>query len=297
MIIIRTRHLIFTKVKIAFMMFMLILPIILKAQREEENEREYGGLQFALDFGMYLANKYPANYYNGSDANENNIKYVFGNTTWNNEIKQLLNVSDTSKFFLRECPTNMHYPATPSAGLYISYNFNRSTGLYLQFNYVKLKPHDAFSIEVSPQDEVLTNPDLRLYSISGEEERINIDIGYSKAFQIRNNIDIMGEAGIAVNDIKVLKSSINIENKEYSLINIYGKNSYVPGASQQVYDIYEGGIGIGIHGGAGIKFNFSESFALQPGATLYWNNVNLEGYKDMRFSSFFYLRFIARQLF
>jgi hypothetical protein len=293
----RNHYQIFRTTIITFILLALILPSSLKAQREDKDSQDYGGLQFGLDFGMYLANKYPANYYNGSDGNENNIKYVFGNTYYNNEIKQLLNVSDTSKFFLREYPTNMHYPATPSAGLYISYNFNRSTGIYLQFNYVKLKPHDVFSIEVSPQDEVLTNPDLRLYSISGVEERINIDIGYSKAFRVSDNTDFMGEAGIAVNDIRVLKSSINIENKEYSLINIYGKDSYVPGASQQVYDIYEGGIGIGIHGGAGIKFNFSESFALQPGATLYWNNVNLEGYKDMRFNSFFYLRFIARQLF
>jgi hypothetical protein len=106
----------------------------------------------------------------------------------------------------------------------------------------------------------------------------------------------MAEAGIALNDIKVLKSMINIEDKEFDLINLYGKNPYVPGSNMQEYNIVQGGIGVGVHGGCGIKFNFSDNFALQPGATLYWNNVNLEGYKDMRFSPFFYLRFIARKL-
>jgi hypothetical protein len=286
----------FTIAIMSCLLMIFILPSPLKAQRGEEENQDQGGLQYGLDFGLYLPNRYPANYYNGSDGNVNNIKFIFSNETYNNEIKQALNVSDTSKFFLKECPTNMRYPATPSAGLYISYNFNRSTGVYLQFNYVKLKPHDVFTVEVSPQDEILTTPDLRLFSISGEEERINIDLGYSRAFRVRENMDIMGEAGIAINDIKVLKSRIYIVNKEYSLINVYGNKPYVPGSNMQAYDIVQGGIGIGLHGGAGIRFNFSESFALQPGATLYWNNVNLEGYKDMRFSPFFYLRFIARKL-
>jgi hypothetical protein len=279
---------------VAFLLLALVVPLSLKAQQEEDNSQEYGGLQFGLDFGLYLPNKYPANYYNGSDGNVNNIKFIFGNKYRYEEIyKTIPRIVDT--FFLKEYPTNMRYPATASAGLYISYNFNRSTAVYVQFNYVKLRPHDAITVEVDPK-EYLTNPDLRLYSISGEEERINIDLGYSRAFRLRQNIDIIGEAGLAINDIKVLKSRIYIEDKEYSLINLYGKNSYIPGSNMQEYDITQGGIGIGIHGGAGIKFNFSESFALQPGATLYWNNVNLEGYKDMRFSPFFYLRFIARKL-
>lgn len=292
----------FRNVFVTFILLTLFLPLSLRAQREEEDSQEYGGLQFGLDFGLYLPNKYPANYYNGSDGNVNNIKYVFGTDIYYKEIRQLLNVSDTANFYLKECPSNMRYPATPSAGLYISYNFNRSTGVYLQFNYVKLKPHDAFTLEVNPQDEILTNQDLRVFPIYGEEERINIDIGFSRAFRLRENIDVLGEAGIAMNDIKVLKSGIIIKDakygteKEYNLINVWGDKPYVPGSNQQAYDIVQGGIGIGLHGGAGIKFNFSESFALQPGATLYWNNVNLEGYTDMRFSPFFYLRFIARKL-
>jgi hypothetical protein len=276
-----------------FLLIVLLIPFSLNAQPKEENTQETGGFQFGLDFGLYLANKYPANYYNGSDGNINNIKYVFGNKYQYDELYIALRAADT--FFLKQYPSNMRYPATASAGLYISYNFNRSTGVYLQFNYVKLRPHDAITVEVDPK-EYLTNPDLRLYSISGEEERINIDIGYSQAFRLSNSIDVVAETGIALNDVKVLKSRIYIEDKEYSLINVYGKNSYIPNSNMQAYNITQGGIGIGLHGGAGIRFNFSESFALQPGATLYWNNVNLEGYKDMRFSSFFYLRFIARKL-
>jgi hypothetical protein len=274
-------------------LFLVILPYSLKSQDRDVNSDDEKGLQLGLNFGMLLPNNYPANYYNGSDGNENNIKYIFSNKYHYEDIYRALNCADT--FFLYACPMNMSYPATVSPGVYFSYNFNRTTGVFVQFNYVKLKPHDAFTIEVDPK-EYLTTPDLRLYSISGEEERINIDIGYSRAFRLRDNIDLVGEAGLALNDIKVLKSRILIENLEYSLINVYGENSYIPNSNQQTFEVYLGGIGIGLHGGAGLRFNFSESIALQTGATLYWNNVNLEGYKDMSFSSFFYLRFIAKRL-
>jgi len=287
---------------VLLLLVVLLMPTQLKAQRDGEDNQNIGGFQYGLDFGLYMPNKYSANYYNGSEGNLNNIKYIFSTDTYYKEILQALNVSDTSHFYLNECPTDMRYPKTISAGLYISYNFNRSTGVYIQFNYVKLKPKDFFTISISPQDEILTKPTLLQFPIIGEEERINIDLGYSQAFRLTENIDIVSEAGIALNDTKVLTSKIIIKDvkygndKEYNLINVYGNKQYAPGTNQQAYNIVQGGIGIGLHGGAGIRFNFNENYSLQPGATLYWNNVNLQGYNDMRFSSFFYLRFIARKI-
>lgn len=291
--IIRARRFLF----LAIAIFSLIHPLIVAAQhssssiqRPEEDSREYRGFQFGFNIGLFLPNSYSANYYNGSDGNENNIKYIFGNKYHYEDLYQLLNVSDT--FFVKQFPTNMRYPATASAGLYIAFNLNRRNSIFVQFNYSKLKPHDVFTVEVDPKD-YLTDPDLRLYTVSGVEERINIDLGYSRNFPVTDNVDFVASAGLAINDSKVLKAVINIENKEYSIVNVYGKNSYVPGSGMQQYQFTEGGIGFGLHGGGGFNFNFANNFALQPGITLYWNNVNLEGYKDMKFSPYFYVRIIA----
>jgi hypothetical protein len=269
-------------------------PIIVSGQhsiqRSDEDSREYRGLQFGFNIGLFMPNNYSANYYNGKDGNENNIKYVFGNYYNYQDIKLLVNAADT--FFVKQFPTNMRYQPTASAGLYIGFNLNRRNSLFVQFNYTKLKPRDIFTVEVDPKD-YLTEPDLRLYTISGVEERINIDLGYSRNYPVNDHLDFVASAGLAINDSKVLKAVINIENKEYSIVNVYGTHSYVPGSNMQQYQFTEGGIGFGLHGGGGFNFNFANNFALQPGFTLYWNNVNLEGYKDMKISPYFYVRIIA----
>ena len=259
-------------------------------QRPEEDSREYRGYQFGFNFGLFLPSSYSANYYNGSDGNENNIKFIFGNKYQYEDLYRLLNVADT--FFVKQFPTNMRYPPTASGGLYIGFNFNRKSSMFIQFNYAKLKPHDVFTVEVDPKD-YLTEPDLRLYSISGVEERINIDLGYSRSYPVKDNVDFVASAGLAINDSKVLKAVINIENTEFSIVNVYGNHSYVPGSNMHDYQFTQGGIGFGLHGGGGFNFNFANNFALQPGVILYYNNVNLEGYKDMKFSYYFYLRIIA----
>jgi hypothetical protein len=281
---------------LAVVILLLMFPLFVAAQhsssiqRPEEDSREYRGFQFGFNIGLFLPNAYSANYYNGKDGNENNIKFIFGNKYQYEDLYRLLNVADT--FFVKQFPTNMHYPPTASAGLYIGFNFNRKSSMYVQFNYAKLKPHDVFTVEVDPKD-YLTEPDLRLYTISGVEERINIDLGYSRNYPVNDHVDFVASAGLAINDSKVLKAVINIENKEYSIVNVYGNHSYVPGSNMQEYQFTEGGLGIGLHGGGGFNFNFANNFALQPGITLYWNNVNLEGYKDMKFSTYIYVRIIA----
>lgn len=282
---------------LVIVVLLLMHPLFVAAQhsaniqRPEEDTQEYRGYQFGLNVGLFLPNAYSANYYNGSSGNENNIKYFFGNYYNYQEIKRLLNVADT--FFVKQFPTNMRYPPTASAGLYFAYHFNRKNSIYVQFNYVKLRPHDVFTVEVDPKEEYLTEPDLRLYTISGVEERINIDLGYSRSYPVNPHIDFVASAGLAINDSKVLKAVINMEGKEFNIVNIYGNHTYVPGSNMQEYRFTQGGIGIGLHGGGGFVFNFANNFALQPGITLYWNNVHLEGYKDMKLSSYLYLRIIA----
>lgn len=281
---------------LGILVLLLVHPLLLVAQhgtdlqQPKEDFGEYKGCQFGLNIGLLLPNSYPANYYNGSNGNENNIKYYFGNYYNYQETKRLLNAADT--FFVKQFPTNMRYPPTASVGLFIGFYFNRKSSMYVQFNYAKLKPHDVFTVEVDPK-EYATLPDLRLYTISGVEERINIDLGYSRSYPISENMNFVASAGLAINDSKVLKSVINMEGKEYSIINVYGNRTYTPGTNMQQYQFKEGGIGLGFHGGGGFIFNFANNFALQPGITLYWNNVHLEGYSEMKFSSYFYVRIIA----
>ena len=49
------------------------------------------GFDFYIGGGMFIGNKFNANYYNGSNLNENNLYYIFSNQYWKDEMDQVIN--------------------------------------------------------------------------------------------------------------------------------------------------------------------------------------------------------------
>ena len=230
---------------------------------------------FGMNFGFYFANKATANYYNGSDYNENKIQFVLGNKYWREDINKKLNIADT--FILEQLPAQMRYDPAVSIGFYARGEMSKTLGLIFQFNYQNLKATDFFTINVDPVT-YLTEPDIRLCPIFGSEKRINIDIGISKTFRSKEKTQIFLEGGFNLNNTKVVESKIQIEDLEYSLVNVYLNQAYVPNSNLQQYVINQGGIGFGTFLSSGVKLVFNDALSIDPGATLYWKSIHLEGY-------------------
>ena len=250
--------------------------------------------EFGINFGTYFANRYSANYYNGSDGNINKISYVMSNTYWYQEIAKLLNSNDT--VVVREVPTNMHYNVAVTGGLFLRYNFTRTWGVFLEVDYAQLKTDAEFTVEVDPAS-YLTQPDLRLFGIHGREQRVNLDLGAHCRFPVyKNRMNLFLQAGLNVNYTGVMKSYINIYDKEYSLINVYGNQNYVPNSNLKEYQTNQGGFGYGLHAGGGIGFTFTDQIGLELGGYLNYITVNLEGYREFKPSFGIYLRFMLSNL-
>jgi len=254
-----------------------------------ENNDFAGRWDLGLNFGVYLPSNYHAKFYDGREENVNKISYVFGNKYWYEDIKRTLNASDT--VFVRELPTNMRYNAAFQVGIYLRRTFDNYIGFSLQFDYSKLTAADAYTLEVDP-NTIGSEPDIRIYNIWGVEERVNIDLLFSKYFKTKNPIIIpFFEGGLNITSTKVKEHKIKVDNLEYSLVNTYINGSYVPGAAQNSYEIYQGGMGVGFSVAAGIKFQLSKQFSFDPGVRIYYQKINLEGYDVMKpaFSIFFRL--------
>ena len=160
----------------------------------------------------------------------------------------------------------------------------------MQFNYSKLHANDFFQIEVDPY-YILTEPDLRIFPIWGIEERVNIDLNFSKYFHAHNEILVpFLEAGININSTRVKENMIQINDLKYSLVNVYLNGTYVPGASQTQYHIQQGGVGWGVSAGGGLKLVFSEAVSIDPGFSVYYQKINLEHYEQFRPGITFYIR-------
>jgi len=75
-------------------------------------------------------------------------------------------------------------------------------------------------------------------------------------------------------------------------VNNYSNGGYVPGSNGTTYEIYQGGIGFGIFLNGGLKFILNEQVSVDPGISLYYKNLNLEGYSDFQPDLYAYVRLI-----
>jgi hypothetical protein len=253
------------------------------SEKEEElDEKEKEKVvhwNFGINIGGYYANKYPAAFYNGAPNNINNVNYVMSNYYWYNDIKHDLGASDT--VIVDEYPGSVNYRFAMMGGLFIRYNFNFNWGLCLDVNYTNLKAEDAVTFEVDPQS-YLTYPDIRYIPIRGVERRVHLNVMLQRNFRLPSRIYLYLQGGLNMNYVRVHQSSIFVAEKEYSLINIYGSQSYVPGLSLQEYTIIQGGVGYGgmVAFGAGIPM--TDAFGIEPGFFVNYNNVALEGYDQFK---------------
>lgn len=251
---------------------------------------EYGGIA-----GFYFAGNSTAGFYSGKKENENNAEYILNNKYWYDEIFQLVNAND--KIVILEYPEKMKYNPAFSFGLFVKYNVDCHKGYYLQFHYAKLTARDIITFEVDPPIDYLAEPDIRLYPVIGIEERNMVDLGYNYIFGNKPATRFFIGGGINMNNTLVKESVLRIEDKPFNMVNIYstGQN-YIPGAALQSYEIRQGGIGFGIFGTLGGRFEFSDAVAIEPGISVYYKYINLESYKGFYPQFNFFVKICLRDL-
>jgi hypothetical protein len=259
---------------------LLLAPVGMYAQSSNR------GFEFGLNFGVYMPSKYSANYYNGSEKNRNNTKWVLTNDIFYDTIFNRLNAIDT--IYIKDgWPTNMHYKMSMMPGLYGQYTFNDQYALYFDFNYVKFITQDALVFTIPLP--YLSNPKQVLCPIRGEEERVYFDIGLRRNFPVSEKISYFLIGGLNVNNATVVKSAFYVDEKEFSIINNYINGVYV-GPNAQTFNIKQGGIGWGMYFSGGASFHFG-NMVFEPGINAHFVNVNLEGYKKYRPGAGVYIRF------
>lgn len=243
---------------------------------------------FGINCGAAFANKYQANFYNGAEGNENELSLIFNNQYYRNEIRQVIN--DT--FSINGMPTGMKYKPAFCVGMYIKKNFNNHFGAFIQFNYSKFTAEDVFTLKIGATSPSQAFSNLKNYPIWGKEDRINIDIGGSYEFPLDEKIFGFVEVGFNLNNTKVRENKIAIENLEYSIVNIYGNQYYIPNTQLQEYPVRQGGIGLGAFLSPGVKFKFSEHVAVDLLGSIYWAKINLMHYNTFRLHYNVMLRFV-----
>jgi len=247
---------------------MLILPFVNVFSQNKFSEKDTlnrKGWYFGGNVGAYFANKYTANYYNGTDSTGNvgqRLQYVFDYPQNYEKIKQALGGYD---FAIAEMPVAMRYSPAAYIGFHARYLFSDNDAFLIQVNYSKLRVNDIFTLKL--QIPNYSNPDGTYYKadIWGVEERVNIDLGYSRSFSMSDNVFFALETGLNINSVRVKESKIKIEGMQFSVTDPY--NAY--------YNIVEGGLNVGAFASANIQLWLSDILSLEPSVSCYFSKINL----------------------
>jgi len=221
----------------------------------------------------------------------NNVNYVMTNTYWYRDIKYALGSADT--VLVDGYPMNMHYQVSFMGGLFLRFNLDRKNSIFLQADYTRLKAADVITLEVDPKT-YLALPDIRTEPIIGKEGRVLVTLGYQRTFPLPSRLNLFLQGGITMCYTQIIKSVMVIEGTEYSLINVYGNQYYVPNTNMQTQNIYQNAFGFGGFLGGGLGIPLTDRFGLEPGFYGQYYPVNLTGYTDFRISFGAYLRLMIR---
>lgn len=251
-----------------FFVVILIIPFINGFSQKKFHDKDTTnrkGWYFGGNIGAYFANKYTANYYNGTDSTGNvgqRLMYVFQYPQNYEKIKQALGGYD---FAIAEMPVAMRYSPAAYVGFHARYLFTENDAFLIQANYSKLRVNDIFTLKLQVPN--YSNPDGSYYKadIWGVEERVNIDFGYSRSFGLSENVYFAIEAGLNINSVRVKESKIKIEGMQFSVTDPY----------YAYYNIVEGGLNTGAFASANIQLWLNDVLSLEPSLTCYYSKINL----------------------
>ena len=268
--------------KINFILLMLCAMAVSFAQNEPRTTRVHysdttwhdEGFDVYIGAGMFIGNKYNANYYNGSNLNECGLDYVlYNNTYWYREIQQEVSrlypyISNEAELTFQPDPAsnsdfnwNLHYKLNVMVALGARYKIRDGWGISLSYSFSRLTTSASMLLTTpSPSGNQRERPVVEFH---GKEDRSMFDLSMSYIFnKVHPVVKPFVELGVQFNYAKVKLLDAIIGEKHYNMMDPYMGESYYPG--MQGYDVVYGGSGFGFSGSAGLKFVVAKGVSIDP---------------------------------
>ncbi len=286
------------------------IPMTSFLQDDDEDgwdEEDESGFSITLNLGAYFANKKSAQVYNGSgivvDGNE--FQFVFeddGSGIRYFAIDERLNINlfpaQTQSVLdavgatglsipYDSSPANMGYQPSFVIGLNLKYNFNNTAAVVLDLNTTRLKAVDVFTIQfIGTGQQQNAQNDVRPYTITGEEQRIFLSLGYRQGWELKgkNKIycDFFGNmlmSQLRSNYITVPSGQSGTGSTGFTDLQLItysrANNAVAPGQYNP-----KAGIGFGFGIGPGVEFVLKEKIRMDLGLIISRDKVKIEQYGD-----------------
>lgn len=273
---------------------------------QDDDGAEEGGFGFAINIGMYYANKKSAFIYDGSCRYEfinpeSGVQCytirerlgiddgLFNNPNTRSEIindLQLNGYPNVSNYYAADdmYPENVRYQGAFFYGLNLSYNFDDLSAIVLNSNFMNIEAKDAFVLILEGQTQQVNEPQNReLFTVWGEESRFNIRLGWKQGWEVNENSRWIFEFGGSMLGAKLEANKILLGSREYDLILGGNLNQFIQYQPRSQ-------VGFGFYVTPGFEFVFQDKITAMLGASFAREKLKLEAYEVNLWNSSVFLR-------
>lgn len=238
-------------------------PINLLYEEDEEEEDSIKGFSFGLNLGAYFGNAATASFYNGTCPIDGYINeasqvrcytieerldpsvFIIDAQYINNQIG-----SQSYIFPYDTYPTNMRYSPAMYVGLQLKYNFNRYAAVVMNVNAMKLKAISQFTMQfVGTPAQFNGQTDVRLFGISGSEQRMNMNLGFRQGWMMGDFSNFYLQLGGSMLATKWTENTVTVADKNFDLITSMPIGGQISATAQG-----QAGVGFGGYASAGVEF-------------------------------------------
>ena len=264
----------------------LALPTGAQKKKSQAVPPRITGLSLTVDAGLLIPKSKQANFYNGKDGHSNTINRVlkselYGTQIWSNLVNQQLispsAIPDHRAFTIAE-DANMYYRLTYQLGVGVRYDYNSGWGWFLRFDYSQVTAAGQFLLSSNNGTGILGSKQYVPCDIYGREKRIFIDLAIAKKVPLTRIIDLEFDLGFDLNNTKVTANGIRVGGQTYSILDVWGGMSPVPGSGTYEY-FNEGGMGIGGFGAVVLCYRMN-GYSIDFGYGCSYVPTIYKGYND-----------------
>ncbi|MBR3783893.1 MAG: hypothetical protein IKJ78_05480 [Bacteroidales bacterium] len=245
------------------------------------------GLGVFAGANAYWASDATANFYSGAPTATDNVGGIYRimkSNTYGREIWQDLRtnrlitdaVSDQTMLTVAEYP-QMHYRISYQIGLGIRYDYESGFGWLLRFDLARLNAQGQWLLSTDNNTGQLGTDRYLRCGITGQEDRINIDLAVTRTVSLTEAIVLELNIGASLVNTKVRDNIIEVNGHTYSILDRWGGRIPDDGVAPYEY-INQGGVGYGFFATAAVGYRLPAVGAIKAAYTCAQLRTVLQNY-------------------
>lgn len=176
------------------------------------------GFMFGLNLGYLLPNDEPSTFYDGTPKEPGflDLNEILGQWFVRDQVINTLG-DIAANYRLSEYPQEYRYNNALSIGGHVRYQFNWTHAVVADVNFARLRSAGVFVIEY-PNTNGATQPIYKSFEITGEEDRMNLSLGYQVALGAPSEFGVHLEFGPMLTSVRVRNNQFRIGDRTYSIL-------------------------------------------------------------------------------